>query len=106
MAIEARFLAFVHHILFRIVSTSPSLGGIDINVLRTTKTMHRVIHLNAFPTMIVVVFVKHEVHRLPTGSEERVVTLVVRHVQEFINLAPVVPLKTIIEAWITFQGWI
>ena len=65
--------------------------------------MHRVVHLDAFPTMIVVVFVKHEVHCGPTCGEKRVVTLLVRHVHQLVYLAPVVPFKAPVELWVAFQ---
>ncbi len=53
--------------------------------------------------MIVVVFVKHEIHRGPTRGEERVITLLVRHVHQLIDLAPVVPLKAAVELRIAFE---
>src|SRR6185295_14330635 len=103
MSAKPGFLTFSNHILFGIVGTAPTLRGINVDVFGTAKPVHRVIHLYAFPTMIVVVFVENKIECLPTCSEERFVTLFMWHVLQFINLTPVVPLKTIVELWITFQ---
>src|SRR3569832_2063275 len=86
-----------------VVAATPLLRRIEIDILWTTKTMHRVIHLDPFPAMIVIVFVKHEIHRGPTRAEERVVTLLVRHVHQLVDPAPVVPLKTAGEFRIAFE---
>src|ERR1044072_6217132 len=92
-----------NHRELRIVSATPLLRRIEIDLFWTTKAVHRVIHLNTLPAMIVVVLVKHEIHRRPLRREERVVTLLVRHVHQLVDLAPVVPLKTAVEFWIAFE---
>ena len=66
--------------------------------------MHRVIHLDAFPTMIVVVFVEHEVESFPSCGEEGIVTFIVRHVLEFIDPPPVIPLKALVEFGLPFKA--
>ena len=68
--------------------------------------MHRIVHLDAFPAMVVVIFVEDKVQRGPTGGEECVVTLLVRHVHQLVDLAPVVPLEAAVEYRIAFQGGI
>ena len=66
--------------------------------------MHRVIHLDALPAMIIVVFVKNEIHVGPLGGEETVEALLVRQVHQLVDLPPVVPLETPVEFRIAFQG--
>src|SRR5215207_1391485 len=90
-------LPLSHHCQFSVIIPSPFSGGIKIDLLWTTKAVHRVVHLHAFPAMIVVILIKDEIHGGPAGGKERVVTLFVRHVHQLINLSPVVPLKALIE---------
>ena len=97
MTVKARFFARPCHVLSSVIVSPPTFGGIDIDIFWTIKAVHRVVQLNTFPAMIVVVFIKHEIHRGPTRGEERVVTLLVRHVHELVDLSPVVPLKTAVE---------
>src|SRR5678816_2748122 len=102
MTRQPRLLVFSNHVLLRIVAASPALGRIDVDVFRSAEAVHRIVHLNSFPTMIVVIFIKNKIERLPPGSKKRVVTLLMRHVLEFVNLSPVVPLETIVELRIAF----
>src|ERR1044072_5047099 len=103
MTRDSRALVWPSHRQLRIVSASPLLRRIKIDLLWTTKAVHRVIHLHTFPAMIVVVLVKHEIHRGPFRGEERVVTLLVRHVHQLVDLAPVVPLKAAVEFRIALE---
>src|ERR1044072_280873 len=103
MSREPGLLVRSGHRELRVVATTPLLRRIQIDILWTTKTMHRVIHLDTFPAMIVVVLVKHEIHRRPARVEKLVVTLLVRHVHQLIDLPPVVPLKTTVELRIPFE---
>src|SRR5687767_6556655 len=103
MTINSWTLIRRDHVQLRVVAAAPALRRIEIDLLWTTEAVHRVIHLNSFPAMIVVVLVKHEIHRGPTGGEERAVTLVVRHVHELVYLPPVVPFKAGVKLWIAFH---
>src|SRR5689334_7063426 len=96
-------LVWPSHRELSVVAATPLLRRIKIDILRTTKAVHRVIHLDTFPAMIVIVFVKHEIHRGPTCVEELVVTLLVRHVHQLVDPPPVVPLKTAVEFRIAFE---
>src|SRR5690349_24365979 len=96
-------LVWPSHRELSVVAATPLLRRIKIDILWTTKSVHRVIHLDTFPAMIVIVFVKHEIHRGPTCVEELVVTLLVRHVHQLVDPPPVVPLKTAVEFRIAFE---
>src|ERR1700754_2286772 len=100
---DARLFVGSGHCQLRVVAAAPLLRGIEIDLFWTTEPVHRVVHLHAFPAMIVVVFVKYEIHRGPPGGEETIEALLVRHVDQLVDLPPVVPLKTLIELRITFQ---
>src|SRR5262249_15879008 len=78
MTIQTGLLIWSYHVLLGEVVAAPALGGVDVDILWSTKTVHRVVHLHSFPAMIVVVLIKHEVHIGPTCGEERVVAFVVR----------------------------
>src|SRR6185295_14271173 len=102
MTRQPGLLVFSNHVLLRIVAASPALRRIDVDIFRSTEAVHRIVHLNSFPTMIVVIFIKNKIERLPSSNEKRVVTLLVRHVLEFVNPAPVVPLETTVKLRIAF----
>src|SRR5258705_11271074 len=106
MAVESRLLIRFCHGLLGVVSSPPSLGGIDVDIFWTAKAVHRVVRLNAFPAMVVIVFVKNEIHVGPAGSEERVKALIVRHVHQFVDLSPVVPLKAGVKLGVPFASWV
>src|ERR1041385_9090484 len=72
---DAGLLVRPSHRQLRVIATPPLLRRIEIDVFWTTKAVHRVVHLHAFPAMIVVVFVKHEIHRRPLRVEKLVVAL-------------------------------
>src|SRR5438045_5050069 len=101
---KPRLLVWSSHRQFGIITAAPLLRRIEIDVLWTAKAMHRVIHLDALPAMIIVVFVKNEIHVGPLGGEETVEALLVRQVHQLVDLAPVVPLETPVEFRIAFQG--
>src|SRR5256885_8952011 len=103
MTIETWFFAGSGHGLFGEIASPPALRRIDIDVLWPAKTVHRIVHLHAFPAMIIVILVKDEIETGPTRREKCVVTLLMRHVHQLIDLAPVVPLKTAVELRIAFQ---
>src|SRR5687768_17990119 len=103
MTIDSRTLIGSDHVQLCIIAAPPALRRIKIDLLWTTEAVHRVIHLNPLPTMIVVVLVKHEVQRGPTSGKKRVVTLVVRHVHKLVYLPPVVPFKAAVKLWIAFH---
>src|SRR5688572_21176959 len=86
-----------------VITSSPLSRRVKIDLFWTTKAVHRVVHLDAFPAMIVVVLIKHEIGRAPTRGEETVEALFVWHVHQLIDLPPVVPLKTLAELRIAFQ---
>src|SRR5690242_5789160 len=106
MTVETRFFAWSSHVLPGKVASPPALCRIDVDVLWTTKAVHRVVHLDTFPSMIVVILIKDEVKAGPTRRKEGVVTLLMRHVDQLIDLAPVVPLEAAVEFRIAFQRWI
>src|SRR5687768_2858441 len=103
MTIDSGTLIRRDHVQLRVVAAPPAPRRIEIDLLWTTEAVHRVIHLHSLPTMIVVVFVKHEIHRGPTGGKKRVVTLVVRHVHQLVYLPPVVPFKAGVKFWIALH---
>src|SRR5215208_7075859 len=91
------------HRLLGVIISPPALGRVNIDLLWTTKAVHRVVHLHTLPPVIVVVLVKHEVQTGPTGGEECVVTLLVRHVHQLIDLPPVIPLEAGVELRIALE---
>src|SRR2546423_338750 len=103
MPIQPGTLVWSSHRLLGEVTSPPPFGGIDVDVLWTTKAVHRIVHLNTFPAMIVVVLIEYKIKTGPTRCEKRVVTLLVRHVHQLVDVAPVVPLKTSVELWIALQ---
>src|SRR5215218_4082563 len=96
-------LALRDHCQLSVIIPSPFSRRVEIDLLWTTKAVHWVIHLHAFPTVIVVILIKHEVKAGPTRGEEGVVTFLVRHVHQLVDLPPVVPLKAGVELRIALE---
>src|SRR5258705_4946930 len=61
-----RTLIRADHVLLGKVTSPPPLRGVKVDIPGTSEPVHRVIHLNTFPTAIVVVFVKNEIKAGPT----------------------------------------